>query len=70
MSQTQQILNYMQEHGYITSMDAFTKLKCTRLAARISELRQAGYGIKTYRINKKFADGEVRSYAAYTLETD
>lgn len=67
MSQTQQILDYMQKHGYITSMDAFTTLKCTRLAARIAELRQEGHEIKTYRINKKFADGETRSYAAYTL---
>ncbi len=38
-SQAQKILAYMREHGSITVMEAFTKLKITCLSARIAELR-------------------------------
>ena len=45
MTQSEQILNYMKEHGSITSMEAFSRLGITRLSARIYDLRKDGVKI-------------------------
>lgn len=63
MTQTQQILQYMREHGGISTYDAFG-MKITRLAARIGELRHnEGYSIVSER--KKSKDG--KPYVLYQL---
>lgn len=61
-SQKQQILDYLLEGNEITPMYALTEFGCFRLGARIADLRDEGYDIKT-RIAK--AD---KRYAIYTLE--
>lgn len=39
------VLNYMETHGAITQADAWSELGCSRLPARISELRKLGFEI-------------------------
>ena len=39
------VLQYMNDFGSITTMDAFMDLGCTRLPARISDLKDQGYKI-------------------------
>jgi len=45
MSQRQQVLNHLREHGFITPLDALRRYGCFRLSARIYELRSQGYPI-------------------------
>lgn len=67
MTQSEQVLDYMREHGGITSMEAFSKLGITRLSARIFDLRKAGENItqerKYYRTNDK-----AKHYDIFRLE--
>ena len=64
---TQRVMQYMEEEGSITSLDAFRELGVTRLAAIIFNLKEQGVPIKTetmYGINR-WGD-EVR-FAKYSL---
>lgn len=45
MTQTQEILKYLQDHGSITPLEALREIGCFRLAARIYDLEQKGYNI-------------------------
>ena len=45
MSQAQSILDHLNSHGSITSLEAINSFGCTRLAARVKDLEQAGYVI-------------------------
>jgi len=56
--QTLEVLRYLESAGPLTSRDAWIFFSCSRLAARIRELRQAGYPIETDRS---------RGYATYRL---
>lgn len=67
MSKTDLILKHLQEHKTITSWEAITKYRATRLAAIIHTLRQRGYCIETEHIYKDNADGEPVNYARYIL---
>ena len=65
MTQCERILEYMKQNDGITSMDAY-RLGCTRLAARIADLKKNGHRISTERVtvnHKTFVRyhlGEVR----------
>ena len=45
INQRERILNYMKEFGSISSLEAFSDLGITRLAARIAELEHHGIHI-------------------------
>ena len=48
MSQNKEILRYLMTHRRgITPIDALEKFGCFRLSARISDLRELGYDIRT-----------------------
>lgn len=56
MTQCERIKEYMKQNNGITSMDAF-RLGCTRLSARIADLKKAGCKISAERVtvnNKTF----------------
>lgn len=56
MTQCEKVLQYMKLNNGITSMDAFF-LGCTRLSARIADLKKEGHRISTERVtvnNKTF----------------
>ena len=61
------VLEYLEEHGSITSMDAFRDLGITRLSAVVFDLRDLGYDIKTRTETSKDRRGKKVSYARYTL---
>ena len=66
-TQCEKVLQYMKQNGSITSMEAFSKLRITRLSARIYDLRQAGKRITQERRYKKTDDGATH-YDVYRLE--
>lgn len=67
-SQNKRVYEYMKQNGTITSMDAIKKLKITRLAARISDLRHSGVPIHREIVYRMADDGTVYHFAEYSLE--
>lgn len=65
--QKRRVLDYMQEFGSISSLEAFRDLGVTRLSAVIFDLRDMGYAIDTEREHTVNRYGEKRSYARYRL---
>lgn len=53
MTQREEILMYITEHGSITPMDAFYDLGITKLATRISEMRKDGMEFKIETVTKR-----------------
>lgn len=49
-SQNKRILAYLMEGNTLTSLQALSMFDCMRLASRISDIRNMGYGIKTEKI--------------------
>lgn len=68
MTQKEKILQYLKEHGTITTREAFVNLGVTRLASRIWDLRNDGYNIIREMISVKNRDGEKCTVAQYRLE--
>lgn len=66
MAQRDKIVEFMKEHDGITQKDAIT-FGCYRLAARIFDLRKAGYIIDTVREDN---DGYFGYHAKYHLVKD
>ena len=44
-TQNQRILDYIEEFGSITQLEALRDLGCMRLASRISDLKKLGYPV-------------------------
>ena len=51
--QAHTVLNFLKQHKTIEPKQAWLKLGVYRLAARISELREAGHVIETVRVYQK-----------------
>lgn len=68
MTQRELILQYLEDFGSITPMQAFADLGITKLATRISEMRKDGIGIKIDTIKAVNRYGKATSYAKYSLE--
>lgn len=62
------VLEHLQTHGSITSMQAFIYYGITRLSAIVFNLRKAGYPIITNSITSKNRYGNFVTYAEYTLK--
>ena len=69
-SQSRRILNYMSLFGSITTLQAFADLGCARLASRISELKKAGYDIRSRFVKGQNRFGETVYYKEYYLGKD
>ena len=67
MTQTQAIAAHLESGQSITPMQALRKFGCARLAARILDLRQAGYEIETKLVKRK-SHGVTKTFARYVLE--
>ena len=52
-TQAQRVLDYIEENGGITQLDALKELGVMRLASRISDLKKQGYPIKSETISVK-----------------
>ena len=66
MTQCEQVLVYMVEHGSITQRDALN-LGIYRLASRISDLRKRGYPIRSRSKRVTKTNGKKTYIAEYTL---
>ncbi len=67
MSQTQEVLDFIQENGGITTMDAFG-MGITRLASRVHELRRFGIPIATERVKGVNRHGKKFTCIRYKIE--
>ena len=66
-SQCEKILTFLRECGSITPLDALREFSCLRLGARIWDLKQQGYKIRTDIESAKNRYGDTVHYARYTL---
>ena len=67
MTQHQKILRYLEEYGSITPLEAFRDLGITKLATRISELKEMGYEFKQEYMTGKNRFGETVRFMRYRL---
>lgn len=70
MTQNIRVLNYLKQYGSITEGDAYRELGCSRLSARIHDLRYLGFDIKTIYETSTNRYGEKVRYARYTLREE
>lgn len=68
ITQCDRVLQYMKDFGSITQRQAIEDIAVGRLAARISDLKDRGYMIRTETETGKNRYGESTSYARYSLE--
>lgn len=66
-TQTQQVIKHLRYYGKISSWEAFQEYGITRLSARIHNLRQSGFNIKSEKKTTTTRLGNKTTYAEYTL---
>lgn len=66
MTQKERIVQYLDDFGSITTMEAFSDLGITRLASRIHELVRNGMPIKKEMVSSKNRYGEEVHYMRYS----
>lgn len=66
MTQKERIVQYLDDFGSITTMEAFSDLGITRLASRIHELVRNGLPIKKEMVSSKNRYGEEVHYMRYS----
>ena len=67
-TQTERILDYIDEFGSITQLEALRDLGIMRLASRISDIKKQGYLIKSEIETVKNRFGESSHIKRYSLE--
>ena len=67
MNQEKRVLDYMEEFGSITALEALRDLGIMRLASRISDLKGRGYNIVMEYERGVNRYGEKTKYARYRL---
>lgn len=70
MSKSQLVENYMREHGSITSWEAITLFRATRLSDIIFRMRKRGLVIENKWERSKGYDGTEVPYVRYILISD
>lgn len=69
-TQNQRILEYIEQFGSITQIDALRDIGCMRLASRISDLRSMGYDIVSEIIPVKNRYGETCHIKRYKFKEE
>lgn len=70
MTQKEEVLKHLQRYGKITDLEAYRNYAIRRLGARIWDLRNEGYPIKTENTHQKNRFGQMTVFATYILESD
>lgn len=73
MTQAQRVLDYLDENGGITQLEALKELGVMRLASRISDLKKQGYPIKSDVVAVKNRYGEncyIKRYSLWEAEAN
>ena len=68
MTQQEEILKYLKDHGSITRLQAACDLHIFELSSRIGELTKKGYNITSTRVSCVNNYGRASHYAVYRLE--
>lgn len=68
MTQCEKILRHMQDYGSITQAEAIAEYGCYRLAARIADLKKAGYPVDSRKEHGVNRYGEKTSFSRYSLK--
>lgn len=69
-SQKDKILTYLKSGSGLTQLEAYTKFRCTRLSARIWDLRAEGYPIVGVNTNVALPGEETDYVMEYSLKTE
>ena len=69
-TQNQRIIDYINEFGSITQIQALSDLGVMRLASRISDLKKLGYPVESEMITVKNRYGEECRVKSYRLMED
>lgn len=67
MTQCEKILQYIEEKGSITQLQALREFGCMRLASRMSDIKKMGYPVKKEIETGKNRYGEPIHYARYYI---
>jgi hypothetical protein len=67
MTQSQRILEHLQQYGSITQRDAIDNYGIMRLASRVNDLRREGHPIITEVVTGKNRYGEPTRWARYRM---
>ena len=67
ISQCDKVLRHLEDHGSITSFEAFNEYGILRLASRINDLRAQGIAIVSETATGKNRYGETTHYSVYRL---
>ncbi len=67
ITQKQRILQYIEQFGSITPLEAYGDLGITKLATRISEMRKSGMEFKIEMVQGKNRFEEPVRYARYSF---
>lgn len=70
MTQRERVLNYIEDFGSITRIEAFFDLGIFELPARICELEKEGYKFKKSQHTTKNRYGERIRFTRYRLEEE
>lgn len=65
MTQCERVLQYMDDFGTISTLEAFNDLGVTRLASRIHDLKRKGYRIESETRSSRNRYGESVHYSVY-----
>jgi hypothetical protein len=67
MNKTTAVLQWLQSHASISSMEAIKQFGATRLSAIIFNLRKRGYNIETVMVDGRDRFGNPTRFARYYL---
>jgi hypothetical protein len=67
VTQARLIVEYLEEFGSITPLEAIRDIGCYRLSARISDIKKMGIPIETEMVNVKNRRGKYSRIARYSL---
>ena len=70
ITQNQRVLEYIEEHGSITQLEALRDISVMRLASRISDLKDQGVNIKSQTVTVKNKYGETCRVKQYSIEQE
>ena len=67
MSQATDVIEFIRDHGSITTKQAADQLGCYRLAARVFDIRAVGIPVEKEMVSVQNRKGETCRVARYTI---
>ena len=67
LTQCDRIIQFIEETGSITQLEALEQFGCMRLASRMCDIKKMGYAVEKKMEKSRNRYGEPISYARYTI---